>query len=325
MREITYLQALAEAIREEMRRDQRVFVMGEDVGRFGGVFGVTSGLLDEFGEERVRDTPISESGFIGCAVGAALTGMRPLAELIMIDFAAVAMDPIVNQAAKMRYMFGGKANLPLVIRTAEGTGRGAAAQHSQCLESWFLHIPGLLVAQPATPYDAKGLLKTAVRGSDPVLFIEHKMLYRTSGPVPEEEYLLPFGVADVKRQGSDVTVIALSLMVGRALRAAAELENEGIDVEVIDPRTLKPLDVATLVSSARKTHKVLIVHEACKTGGPGAELAAQITEEAFDALHAPVARLAGWDTPVPFNLALEKLVVPDVERIQAAIKRLVAV
>ena len=322
MRQISYAQAIREALREEMRRDSAVFVFGEDVGIMGGVFGVTGDLVQEFGEMRVRDTPISESAIVGCAVGAALTGMRPVAELMNIDFIGVGMDQVANQAAKMRYMFGGKARLPMVIRAPEGAGRSAAAQHSQCLEAWFLHVPGILVAMPATPYDAKGLLKTAIRGEDPVLFVEHKFLYRVLGPVPEEEYTVPLGAAAVRRQGTDVTVVALSIMVSKALTVAEQLAKEGISVEVIDPRTLKPLDMETIRASVEKTHRAVVVHEACKTGGPGAEIAALIMEQAFDYLDAPVSRVASWDTPVPFSPVLEQEVVPDEARIAAAIRGL---
>ncbi len=322
MREITYAEALREALREEMLRDPRVFLLGEDIGRQGGIFGVTAGLVQEFGEERVRDTPITESAIIGCAVGAALTGMRPVPELMQIDFLTVAMDQIVNQAAKMRYMFGGKAKLPVVIRVPEGAGRGAAAQHSQCLEAWILHVPGILIAMPTTPYDAKGLLKTAIRGEDPVLFVEHKFLYRASGPVPEEEYTLPFGRADIKREGSDATLVALSGMLPKALLAAAQLAREGISVEIVDPRTLKPLDLDCICTSVKKTHHALVVHEACKTGGVGAEIAALIMEHAFDDLDAAVMRVGGWDTPIPFSPALEKYVVPNEGTIADATRQL---
>lgn len=322
MREIAYSQAVREALREEMLRDPSVFVFGEDVGRFGGIYGVTGDLWEQFGDERVRDTPISEAAIVGCAVGAAMTGMRPVAELMQIDFLGVAMDQIANQAAKIRYMFGGKAKMPVVIRTAEGAGRSAAAHHSQCLEAWVFHVPGILLAMPATPYDAKGLLKTSIRGEDPVLFVEHKGLYRTTGPVPEEEYTLPFGEADVKRQGSDVTVVAISLMVPRALAAAEQLAKEGVSVEVIDPRTIKPLDIDTICTSVKKTHRVVVAHEACKTGGVGAEIAALIMEKAFDYLDAPVKRVAAWDVPIPFSPVLEKAVIPNESSIANAVKEL---
>jgi pyruvate/2-oxoglutarate/acetoin dehydrogenase E1 component len=325
-RQITYVQALNEALREEMRRDPRVFVMGEDVaiwGNKGGVYGVTSGLADEFGLERVRDTPISEEAIVGTAVGAAVTGMRPVAEIMYVDFMALAMDPLVNQGAKLRYMFGGKARVPVVIRTQEGAGRGIAAQHSQSLEAWFMHIPGIKVAIPATPYDAKGLLKTAIRDDNPVMFLEHKMLYATKGPVPEEEYLIPFGQADVKREGSDVTLIGLHTMIPKGLAAAEKLAAEGVEVEVIDPRTLVPLDVETIVNSVKKTGRVVIAHEAVRRGGVAGEIAMQIMENAFDYLDAPIARVTGRNVPVPYNLRLERAAVPQEEDIISAIRQIV--
>lgn len=321
MREIAYSQAVREALREEMLRDSTVFIFGEDVGKFGGIYGVTGDLWEQFGDERVRDTPISESAIVGCGVGAAMTGMRPVAEIMQIDFLGVCLDQIANQAAKIRYMFGGKAKMPLVIRTAEGAGRSAAAHHSQCLEAWVMHVPGILLAMPATAYDAKGLLKTAIRGEDPVLFVEHKGLYRVTSPVPEEEYTIPFGVADIKREGTDVTVVAVSLMVHRALAAAEQLAKEGINVEVIDPRTIKPLDLETICASVKKTHRVVVAHEACKTGGIGAELAALIMENAFDYLDAPIKRAASWDIPVPFSPVLEKAMIPNETTIVNAVKQ----
>jgi len=325
MREITYAQAIREALREEMARDDSVFLMGEDVGRYGGAFGVSYGLVDEFGEERVRDTPISEAAIMGAATGAALVGMRPVAEIMFMDFTTIAMDQLVNQAAKLRFMFGGKAKVPLVLRTPGGSGTGAAAHHSQSLEAWFVHVPGLKVVMPSTPCDAKGLLLASIRDDNPVVFVEHKLLYKTRGPVPEEEYTIPLGVADVKRPGKDVTIVATSIMVPRVLEAADALAEEGIEVEVVDPRTLKPFDDETVTRSVVKTGKVLIVHEACKTGGMGAEIAARIVEsEAFDYLDAPVTRLAGLDIPVPYNRTLERHMVPQVESIVAAAKRLLA-
>ena len=270
MREILYREALNEALREEMGRDERVFVVGEDVADpFGGVYKVTVGLSDVFGTDRVRNTPLSEVAIMGATLGSALTGMRPVAELMYVDFTAVCMDQIVNQIAKLRYMTGGQAVLPLVIRTQGGAGRSSAAQHAQSLEAWFVHTPGLKVVMPSTPEDAKGLLKTSIRDDNPVLFIEHKLLYNEKGPVPEEEYTIPLGVADVKRSGKDVTVIATSRMVLRSLNAAEQLEEEGISVEVVDPRTLVPLDEETLLESVRKTNRVVIVHEACRRGGVG--------------------------------------------------------
>ena len=292
MREILYREALNEALHEEMARDPAVFVLGEDVGRYGGVLQVTRGLFDEFGAKRVRDTPISEAGFIGIAVGAAMTGLRPVVEIMYIDFSALAMDQIVNQAAKVRYMFGGKASVPLVMRTQGGGGRGNAAQHSQSLEAWFVHVPGLIVVQPSTPYDAKGLLKSAIRDDNPVIFIEHKLLYNTNGPVPREEYLIPLGVADIKRPGKDVTIVATSRMVLFALEAAEKLAADGIDAEVIDPRTLKPLDLPTIVQSVEKTGRLVVVNEGPLTGGFTAEVAARVQREAFDWLDAPIMQVA---------------------------------
>ncbi len=321
-RETTYAEAIAEALRAEMRLDPRVFVMGEDVGAFGGLFGCTKGLLDEFGPERVRDTPISEAALIGAGIGAALTGMRPMVEIQFMDFTACAMDQIVNQAAKIRFMLGGKANVPLVIRTPYGTGLKLASQHSQSLEAWFVHTPGLLVAMPSTPVDAKGLLVTALRDPNPVIFLEHKLLYPTRGPVPEEQYTIPFGSADVKRRGNDVTIVATGLMVSKSLSAAAALAAEGIEAEVVDPRTLVPLDKATIIESVKKTGRVVVVHEAVKRGGFGGEIAGIIAEEAFDFLDAPIKRVAGKNVPIAFNEVLERKAVPDVEDIVGAARSL---
>lgn len=322
-REITYAEAIAEALRAEMRLDPRVFVMGEDVGAFGGLFGGTRGLLEEFGPERVRDTPISEAALIGAGVGAALTGMRPMVEIQFMDFTACAMDQIVNQAAKIRFMLGGKAEVPLVIRTPYGAGLKLASQHSQSLEAWFVHTPGLLVAMPSTPADAKGLLVTALRDANPVIFLEHKLLYPTRGPVPEEQYAIPFGQADVKRPGKDVTIVATGLMVSRALGAAGTLASEGIEAEVVDPRTLVPLDKAAILGSVKKTGRLLVVHEAVKRGGWGGEIAGLIAEEAFDYLDAPIKRVAGRNVPIAFNEVLERKAVPDVEDIVGAARSLV--
>lgn len=324
MRVITYRDAIREAIREEMLRDKRVFILGEDIGVYGGAYAVTKGLLDEFGSERVRDTPMSEAVIIGAATGAAAAGTRPIAEIMYIDFITSAMDQLVNQAAKMRYMFGGKVEVPMTIRTQGGTGRSSAAQHSQSLESWFIHVPGLRVVLPSTPYDAKGLLKTAIRINDPVLFIEHKLLYTTKGEVPKEEYTVPFGVADIKRAGKDLTLITYSRMVLFALEAANELEQLGISVEVIDLRTLNPLDINTILTSVKRTNRVIIVEEDCKTGGTGAEISAQIVEKSFDYLDAPIYRVAGKDTPIPCSPALERAAIPSKEDIIEAAKRLVS-
>jgi len=323
VREITYAEAIVEALRTEMRLDPRVFVMGEDVGAFGGIFGATKGLLQEFGPERVRDTPISEAALIGAGVGAALTGMRPMVEIQFVDFTACAMDQIVNQAAKIRFMLGGKANVPLVIRTPYGTGLKLASQHSQSLETWFVHTPGLLVAMPSTPADAKGLLVTALRDPNPVIFLEHKLLYPTRGPVPEDQYTIPFGSADVKQPGKDVTIVATGLMVSKALAAADTLAAEGIEAEVVDPRTLVPLDKATIIESVKKTGRLVVVHEAVKRGGFGAEIAGIIAEEAFDYLDGPIKRVAGRNVPIAFNEALERKAVPDVEDIVSAVRSLI--
>ena len=324
MKEITYRDALREALREEMQRDKTVFLLGEDIGRFwGGAFKVTNGLAEEFGDERVRDTPISESTIIGAAVGAAITGMRPVAEIMFGDLTALAMDQITNQAAKIRYMFGGQAKAPLVIRTPFGAGVNIASHHSQSLEAWFMHVPGLWVAVPSTPYDAKGLLKTAIRGDNPVFFCEHKLLYPLTGMVPEEEYTVPFGKADVKREGKDVTIFATMFMVHKALTAAEQLSKAGISAEVVDPRTLLPLDKAAVLASVKKTGRIVIVSEDCKTAGVSAEIAAVVAEEAIDYLDAPIKRVAEPDTPIPFSPPLENFVIPDENRIIKAVKEIV--
>jgi len=318
-RQISYRQALNEALHEELARDPAVCVLGEDVGRYGGPFKVTTGLFERFGEKRVRDMPICEEGFTALAVGAAMTGLRPVVEILYVDFSTLAMDPIVNQAAKARYMFGGKARVPLVIRMQGGGGRGNAAQHSQSLEAWYVHIPGLVVVQPSTPYDAKGLLKSAIRDDNPVIFLEHKLLYNTEGPVPEEEFLVPLGAAEVKRPGKDVTVVATSRMVLLALAAAEELARRGIEAEVIDPRTLKPLDLATIVGSVKKTGRLVVVNEGHRTGGWTAEVAARVQREAFDWLDAPVAQVAAEDVPVPYSGRLELEMLPgEKDIVQAA-------
>jgi acetoin:2,6-dichlorophenolindophenol oxidoreductase subunit beta len=324
MRKITFKEALREALREEMQRDSTVFLLGEDIGRYwGGAFKVTDGLAEEFGDERVRDTPISESTIIGTAVGAAITGIHPVAEIMFGDLTALAMDQIANQAAKICYMFGGQANAPLVIRTPFGAGVNIASHHSQSLEAWFMHVPGLQVAVPSTACDAKGLLKTAIRGSNPVFFCEHKLLYPLAGEVPEEEYTVSFGVADVKKEGADVTVVATSYMVHKALNAAKELEKEGISVEVVDPRTLIPLDKQKIVSSVKKTGRLVIVTEDCKTAGVSAEIAAVVAEEALDYLDAPIKWVAEPDTPIPFSPTLEQYVIPDEKAIIKAVKAVV--
>ncbi|MGQ9624231.1 MAG: alpha-ketoacid dehydrogenase subunit beta [Candidatus Bathycorpusculaceae bacterium] len=324
MRKITYREALREALREEMRRDPSVFLLGEDIGRYwGGAFKVTEGLAAEFGDERVRDTPISESAIIGAAIGAAITGMRPVAEIMFGDLTALAMDQIANQAAKIRYMFGGQAKCPVVIRTPFGGGVNIASHHSQSLEAWFMHVPGLYVVVPSTPYDAKGLLKAAIRGENPVVFCEHKLLYPLEGEVPEEEYTVPFGVADVKREGEDVTIVATLYMVHEALGAVEELEKDGVSVEVIDPRTLTPLDKQAIIKSVKKTGRLVVVSEDCKTAGVTAEIAAVVAEEALDYLDAPIKRVAEPDTPIPFSPTLENYVIPDEKAIIKAVKEIV--
>jgi 2-oxoisovalerate dehydrogenase E1 component len=320
-RKVRYWEAVRDALREEMQRDPAVFVMGEDVGLYGGAYGATRGLLGEFGAERVRDTPISEATIGGAAVGAAMAGLRPVAEIMYVDFTPLAMDQIANQGAKNRYMFGGKTIVPMVIRTEGGAGRSIAAHHSQSLEALWTHFPGIYVVMPSTPFDAKGLLKAAIRDDNPVMFIEHKMLYGIEGYVPEEDYVIPFGVADVKREGSDVTVVTYSRMVHRALEAAERLAAEGISVEVIDLRTLKPLDMDTIVASVKKTGRVVGVTEAYKTGSFISELAMLIQETVFDWLDAPVVRVAAADVPVPMSEALEDAAIPGVEAIVAGIRQ----
>jgi pyruvate dehydrogenase E1 component beta subunit len=322
-REITYAEAVREALRQEMRLDERVFVFGEDVGVYGGAFGVTGDLVHEFGKARVRDTPIAELGIAGLAVGAAISGMRPVAEIQFSDFVTLAMEQIVNQAAKIRFMLGGAVSVPMVVRLPGGSGTGAAGQHSQSLESWFAHVPGLKVVVPATPHDAKGLLVAAIRDPNPVMVFEHKLLYRTKGHVPEELYAEDLGKALIRRPGSRATLVAYAVMVPRALEAAEQLAAEGIDIEVIDVRCLRPLDEATIVESVRRTGRVLIVHEAVRTGGFGGEIAARIAEsDAFDFLDAPIRRLAGRETPIPYNRELERRTVPQVEDIVAAARAL---
>jgi pyruvate/2-oxoglutarate/acetoin dehydrogenase E1 component len=322
--EVTFVEALRATLQAEMRRDGSLMLIGEDIGKYGGIFGVTKGLLQEFGPLRVRNTPISESAIIGAALGAAMTGIRTVAELMYVDFTTCAMDQIVNQVAKMHYMSGGKLRIPLVIRTHGGGGRGNAAQHSQNLEAWFLHVPGLKIVMPSTPADAKGLLATAIRDDNPVLFIEHKLLYSTKGQVPEGEHLIPLGQADVKRVGTDVTIVTISHMVLKALRAAERLAADGIEAEVIDLRTLAPLDMETVLRSVRKTNRVVIAHEACRRGGFGGELAAQIQEEAFDSLDAPVLRVGALDVPIPYSKPMEEYVIPDEARIVGVVKHLLA-
>ncbi|MDE0207990.1 MAG: alpha-ketoacid dehydrogenase subunit beta [Candidatus Tectomicrobia bacterium] len=313
--------ALREALHEEMERDDTIIVLGEDVIAHGGPYAVTRGINEKF-PGRIRQTPISEAGIVGTALGAALCGMRPVAEVMYVDFATCAMDEVVNQMAKVRYMFGGQTDVPVVLRLPSGSARLLAAQHSQCLEAWFLHVPGLQVVVPSTPYDAKGLLKTALRGKDPVLFMEYKRLYVNEGEVPDEDYTVPFGLADVKREGNDVTIVATGPMVPKALEAADLLAPEGIEVEVVDTRTLVPFDKATVFASVEKTNKVIVTDEEVKRGGTSAEIASLIAEECFDALDAPVKRVAAAEVPMPFSPELEKLVVPKTENLVAAAREL---
>ncbi|NLT12859.1 MAG: alpha-ketoacid dehydrogenase subunit beta [Clostridiales bacterium] len=317
MKEITYAQAINEAMSEEMQRDESVFMMGEDIAEYCGAFGVTRGMLEKFGKERIMNTPIAEQSFVGAAIGAAMVGMRPIVELMFSDFMCVCFDELVNEAPKMRFMFGGKVKVPMVMRTASGAGTGAAAQHSQSLEACLAHFPGLKVVVPSTPYDAKGLLKTAIRDDNPVMFLEQKVLYRTKGMVPDgEDHTIPFGVADIKREGTDLSIITYGRMVQMSLQAAEELEKENIHVEVIDLRTLLPLDTGSIIESVKKTHRALIVHEAVQFGGFGGEIAGQIADsEAFYYLDAPIRRLGALSCPIPFNPILEKATFPTVEKI----------
>ncbi len=324
MTEKTYREALKEGLREEMARDETVFLMGEDIGlNWGGAFKVTKGLAEEFGEERVRDTPISENTIVGAAVGAAITGLRPVAEIMFGDLITLAMDQVCNQAAKMRYMFGGQTSVPMVLRTVWGGGKNIASHHSQSLESWFMHTPGLKIAVPAFAYDVKGLIKTAIRDPDPVLFFEHKLVYDKKEEVPDEEYTIPLGEAKIRREGADVTIWATFIMVHKALEVAEELAKEGVSVEVIDPRTLAPLDKKTLIESVKKTGRLVVVTEETKTGATTAEIAAIVQEEAFDWLDAPIKRVNAPDTPVPFSPPLEQFFIPDNKRIAQAVREIV--
>ncbi|MGB8860484.1 MAG: alpha-ketoacid dehydrogenase subunit beta [Ilumatobacteraceae bacterium] len=323
-RKLTYVGAFNEAVRQEMAADENVFCAGEDIGAFGGVFQTYAGLQKEFGERRVVDTPISEQAIIGLGVGAAVTGLRPIVDIMFMDFICVAFDQIVNQAAKLKYMFGGSATIPLTITTGGGAGLSAAAQHSQSLEALLCHIPGLKVVQPSNPYDMKGLMTACIRENNPTIMIKHKRLLGMSGDVPEEPYAIPLGVANVLRTGTDVTVVGWGRMVNEALAVANKLAAEGIEVEVIDPRTLQPLDTATIVESVRKTNRVIVVHEAVRFGGLGAEIAAQIQEEAFDYLDAPVGRIAAPFSPVPFSPVLEQAYLPSADDIEAKIRAIIA-
>lgn len=324
MREITYVEAVREALRQAMMTDERVFLIGEDIGVYGGAFGATAGLIQEFGEDRVIDTPISEAAIAGACIGSALTGMRPVGEIQFMDFVTLSMEQLVLQASKIRFMFGGKASVPMVLRMPGGSGTGAAAQHSESLENWFVHVPGLKVVMPSNPYDVKGLLLAAIQDENPVIFVEHKLLYKTKGEVPEEPYLVPLSQSRVARSGKDITIVATSVMVGRSLEAAQRLADQGIEAEVIDPRTLSPLDDAPIIESVKKTGRALIVHEAPKTSGFGSEVVSHIVEsEAFDYLEAPVRRLAGLDIPIPYNRNLEYHTVPQVETIALEATKLV--
>ena len=316
---ITFREALTEALSEEMSRDERVFIMGEDVAIYGGAYGVTRGLMEQFGQERVRDTAISEQAITGASVGAALTGLRPVAEIMYVDFMGLAMDQLFNQAAKIRYMFGGKATVPMVLRTQGGAGRCIAAHHSQSMEAWFMHVPGLVTVMPSNPHDAKGLLKSAIRNDNPVLFIEHKSMYQDKGPVPQTDYTVELGVSSVKRKGSDVTIVAHSRMTQLALAAAENIDAKGISAEVIDPMTIHPMDMDTIFESVSRTHRLVVCEEGVRTGGVGAEIAARVMEEIFDELDAPVKRVAGEDTPIPMSEALEVLAIPNREKIEQAV------
>lgn len=323
MKQMTYSEAIREAMSEEMRRDSRVIFLGEDIGIYGGAFGVSVGMVAEFGEDRVMDTPISEAGIAGVATGAAMTGLRPIMEIMFMDFTTIAMDAIVNQAAKIRYMFGGKGSVPMVLRCPAGSGAGAAAQHSQSLEAWFCHVPGLKVVTPSTPAEAKGLLKAAIRDDNPVIFIEQKLLYRKTGDVPmDPDFIIPLGKADIKKAGSDVSIITYGRMVWSAMEASEILEEHGISMEVVDLRSLVPIDRVAVLDSVRKTGRVIVLNEAVKTGGFAGEISAMIAEsDAFDYLDGPIVRLAGSDTPIPYNPELEKAVIPSVnEIVSAAIK-----
>ena len=322
MREITYAEALREAMSIEMRLDETIFMMGEDIGVYGGAFGVSVGMIEEFGDQRIRDTPISEAAIVGAAIGAAVTGMRPIAEIQFSDFITIGMDQLVNQAAKMRYMFGGKAKVPMVLRAPAGSGTGAAGQHSSSMEAWYTHVPGLKVVIPSTPADAKGLLASAIQDDNPVVFLEQKLLYRQKGEVAEERYFIPLSQSDVKRSGTDLTIVTWGRMVPRCLEVAEQLAGE-VSIEVIDPRTLMPLDTAPIIDSVRKTGRLLIVHEAVQTGGFGGEIAARIADsEAFYYLDAPIKRLGGLDVPIPYNPTLEANVVPTSDAITTAVRGL---
>lgn len=321
---ITYKDAIRQAMVEKMREDKRVFIMGEDIGVYGGAFGVTMGMLEEFGPERIVETPMSEAGFTGVAVGAAIMGMRPVLEIMFSDFLTFSAEQIINQAAKIRFMTGGQIKVPIVIRAPQGSGTGAAAQHSQNIEGWFLNIPGLKIVVPSNPYDAKGLLKSSIEDNNPIIFLEHKLLYNLKGEVPEDDYRVPIGKSNVVKEGKDVTIVATSIMVNRSLEAAKSLESEGISCELIDPRTIKPLDLEPIIRSVKKTHRLLVVYEGCKTGGIGGEIASRIAEsEAFFYLDAPIFRLGGLDIPIPYSRNLESHAVPQLNNILDEVRNIV--
>jgi pyruvate/2-oxoglutarate/acetoin dehydrogenase E1 component len=322
MRELTYIQAINEALRQNLERDGRVFIMGEDVGKYGGIFQFTAGLLDQFGPERVIDTPLSESAFVGAAVGAAMTGMRPVVEIMFMDFTTCAMDMILNQMAKIHYMFGGRGKVPLVLHTFEGAGRGTAAQHSQSFHPIFMHIPGLLVVTPSNPYDGKGLMNTAILDENPVIFIGHRKLLAVKGDVPEDYYTIPFGKAEVKRKGKDITIVATQAMVGRSLKVANEFSKDGIEIEVLDLRTLKPMDKEAILESVKKTGRLIVADEGHTICGVVSEISAVVAEEAMEYLQAPIIRVGSPDTPVPFSPPLEKIHVPDEENLREAVHKL---
>ena len=320
MKETTVLEAIREAIAEEMERDSNVFMIGEDIGQFGGALGQTKGLFERFGDERILDTPISEAAIVGAAVGASMLGMRPIADIMFTDFSTLAMDQIINQAAKARFMSGGKVSVPMVIKMQSGAGRGKAAQHSQSFEAIYSHIPGLKVVMPSTPYDAKGLFKSAIRDNDPVVYMEHGSLYGIKGQLPEEDYTVPMGVGDIKREGKDISIITYSYMVHKALGAAEILEADGIDAEVVDLRTLRPMDTEIITASVKKTHRAVVLHEACITGGIGGEIVAKIAENVFDYIDAPIKRVGIPDVPIPYAKSLEDTIVPNEETLISCIK-----
>ena len=320
MKETTFLEAVREAIAEEMERDSNVFMIGEDIGQFGGALGQTKGLFERFGDERILDTPISEAAIVGAAVGASMLGMRPIADIMFTDFSTLAMDQIINQAAKARFMSGGKVSVPMVVKMQSGAGRGKAAQHSQSFEAIYSHIPGLKVVMPSTPYDAKGLFKTAIRDNDPVVYMEHGSLYGIKGQIPDEDYTIPMGVGDIKREGRDISIITYSYMVHKALAAAEILETDGIDAEVVDLRTLRPMDTEIITASVKKTHRVVVLHEACVTGGIGGEIVAKIAESVFDYIDAPIKRVGVPDVPIPYAKSLEDAIMPNEEKLITCIK-----